>query len=171
MTPYPYETATPEQRAIGAWWWCVHHEIHCEPLTEPVENRVKYVRENKASHEIATRLRELAPVLHPERLPALLVEARRARVEALRACDEAWRVYDERWRACANAHRPYDEAWRVYDETWRPYDEAGRAYDEARRACDEALRAYEPELMALHREEYPDTQWNGRSIFAERGES
>ena len=115
MTPYPYETATPEQRAIGAWWWCVHHEIHCEPLTEPVENRVKYVRENKASHEIATRLRELAPVLHPERLPALLVEARRA--------------------------------------------------------CDEALRAYEPELMALHREEYPDTQWNGRSIFAERGES
>ena len=31
-------------------------------------------------------------------------------------------------------------------------------YEQARDAC-------EPELMALHREEYPDTTWNGASIF------
>src|SRR3990167_899056 len=29
-TPYPYELATPEQRALGTWWIAVHHEVLCE---------------------------------------------------------------------------------------------------------------------------------------------
>jgi hypothetical protein len=177
--PYPYETATPEQRAAGAWWLCVHHEIHCEPLTEPVEDRVQYIRTNKPKHEIETRLRELAPVLHPERLPETLVKASRAYGEARRMYGEAQRMYGEAQRAYAEAQlaynevrrvydevrRAYYEARRVYNEAWRAYNEASRAYNEVRRAYYEARRMCEPELKALHREEYPDTKWNGRSIF------
>lgn len=66
---YPYETATDEQRKVGAWWWCVHHDVHCEPLTEPVETRVAYIRKNKPPEEVEIRLSELRPVLHPERIP------------------------------------------------------------------------------------------------------
>jgi len=105
----PYETATEEQRAIGSWWWCIHHESHLEPLTEPIENRVKFIRENKPENEIETRLLNMAPVLHPDRIPE--------RVKA------AWAEYNKALAECG------------------------------------------PELMALHREEYPDTTWNGKSIF------
>ena len=65
MTPYPYELATPEQRAIGSPWWCVHHAVRLEPLTEPIENRVAYIRSSKAAHEVETRLRALRPVVGP----------------------------------------------------------------------------------------------------------
>ena len=60
-TPYPYELATPEQRALGTWWIAVHHEVLCETLTEPVEVRVAYIRAQKPADEIETRLRALRP--------------------------------------------------------------------------------------------------------------
>jgi hypothetical protein len=116
--PYPYETATEEQKRVGAWWWCVHHEIHLEPLAKPAENRVQYILEHKPENERDTRLREFRPVLHPERIPAPVLKARAK-------CVKAWAEYVK------------------------------------------ARAEYEPVLMALHREEYPDTKWNGKSIFGE----
>ena len=73
MTPYPYELATPEQRKVGSPWWCVHHEVRLEHLTEPVENRVAYIRSGKAAHEVETRLRAMRPVVGP--LPPALQKA------------------------------------------------------------------------------------------------
>lgn len=61
MTPYHYESATQEQRALGSLWWCIHHNRKLEALTEPVENRVRAIRETKAPHEQETRLRALRP--------------------------------------------------------------------------------------------------------------
>jgi len=134
---YPYETATEEQRKIGSLWWNVHHEIHLEPLTEPIENRVRYIKEHKPKHEIETRLKNLAPVLHPERLPETLIKARDAYNKARIAYNEAKAYHNEVWDACVKA--------------WA--------------ALKKARIAYEPELTALHCEEYPDTTWNGKSIF------
>lgn len=34
----------------------LHHDILCEPLTEPMENRVSFILSYKATHEQATRL-------------------------------------------------------------------------------------------------------------------
>jgi len=44
------------------WMWCLHHEQHFEKLTEPLSNRINYVKNNKAVVEIPIRLSEIQPV-------------------------------------------------------------------------------------------------------------
>ena len=44
-------------------WWHVHHEVLWELLTEPIANRINYIKENKPKDEVETRLRLLKPVL------------------------------------------------------------------------------------------------------------
>jgi hypothetical protein len=144
--PYPYETATEEQKRIGSWWWCVHHEIHLEPLTEPAENRVQYILEHKPENERETRLREFRPVLHPERIPAPVLKAWAKYVKAWAKYVKAWAEHDKARAEYVNARAEYDKAWAKYVK---------------------APAEHEPVLMALHREEYPDTKWNGKSIFGE----
>lgn len=45
------------------FYWHVHHDQLLEPLTGPVEDRVKYIRTSKPEHEVTTRLRLLTPAL------------------------------------------------------------------------------------------------------------
>ena len=47
------------------WAWHVHHELLFEALTEPIENRIAYIKEAKPKYEIETRLRLLKPILGP----------------------------------------------------------------------------------------------------------
>jgi len=44
-------------------WWHVHHNKLWEPLTEPIRNRINYIKNNKPKEEIELRLRLLKPVL------------------------------------------------------------------------------------------------------------
>lgn len=73
MVAYPYELATPEQRQLGSLWWCIHHRVKLQSLTEPVENRVSHIREHKPEHEVETRLRAMRPVKGA--LPVAVVKA------------------------------------------------------------------------------------------------
>jgi len=66
--------------------WHIHHMVLVEPMTEPIENRIAFIRTNKPKHEVATRLRLLKPVQGV--LPVAVVEARKAYVEARKAYDE-----------------------------------------------------------------------------------
>ena len=47
----------------ATWAWCCHHGLHCEPLTEPAENRIAYIKSNKSKSEQARRFRNFRPVL------------------------------------------------------------------------------------------------------------
>ena len=99
--PYPYELATPAQRALGTPWVAVHHTIPVEPLTEPVENRVAFIRAHKPVHEIETRLRALRPAS-----PALVAaRAEFARVTEA-AQDEFERVTAAAWAEVARVTAP-----------------------------------------------------------------
>ena len=40
---------------------CLHHGIHLEPLTDPIENRIAYILTEKPEEEQALRLRCLRP--------------------------------------------------------------------------------------------------------------
>ena len=122
--------------------WHVHHDVLMEALTEPIENRIDYIKSYKPEHEKEVRLRLLRPVVG--RLPEVLIQA-------LRTCDEALRTYDE--------------ALRTYEEAWRAYEEAGRTYEEAGRTYEEALKAHKHEIEALHALECPDCPWDGFTIF------
>lgn len=42
--------------------WCCHHRILIEPLTEPYENRIKYILSDKDESEHAVRFRNFKPV-------------------------------------------------------------------------------------------------------------
>lgn len=44
------------------YYWHVHHEVLFEALTEPIENRIQYIKNNKPAHEIETRLRLMKPI-------------------------------------------------------------------------------------------------------------
>ncbi len=44
-------------------WWHVHHEELYEQLTEPIRNRINYIKKDKPKNEIELRLKLLKPVL------------------------------------------------------------------------------------------------------------
>ena len=64
--------------------WHVHHDRLLEPLTEPIGNRIAYIKANKSKHEVETRLRLLKPV--KGRLPWEVVKTREA-------YGKAWEAY------------------------------------------------------------------------------
>ena len=174
--PYPYETATPEQRALGSLWWCIHHDRKLEPLTEPIERRVESIRLTKASHERETRLRALRPA------SVALAPAWKAYDEALASASKAYheavaparKAYDE---ALASASKAYDEALapasKAYDEALAP---ALKAYDEAvapawkayHEAVASARKAYDEALASAWAVECADVPWGlGGLVFPE----
>ncbi len=50
----------PDRTRIQAW--CLHHEVHHEALTEPIENRIRYILEEKRPSERVCRFRNLRPM-------------------------------------------------------------------------------------------------------------
>jgi len=162
-----------EEHPKAKLWWNLHHDIHVESLTEPVENRIRYILTYKPAHERVARLNNLRPVLHPKRLPKTLAEAGRKLAEAHhkrvvteRKWNEAglkWAEADHRWVAADHKR----EAYRNQAEAYRKWYKADRKWAEAYYKWNNLLVVHEPKLMKLHREEWPDTTWNGQrqSIF------
>ena len=84
--------------------WHVHHEQLLEPLTEPIENRIAYIKTHKPKGEQKLRLRLLKPVVG--KLPP--------------AVAKAWAAYDKAW-AAFNAGAAYDKAGAPYDKTLKEH--------------------------------------------------
>ena len=91
------------------WVWHCHHDVLLEPLTEPLKNRIKFIKENKPKDEIKLRLKLLKPVRG--KLPEEFIEACQKYVEARQKYDEVEQKYNEE----------YDEARQKYDEMWQEY--------------------------------------------------
>ena len=134
------------------FYWHIHHDTLLEPLTEPLKNRIDYIKENKPKEEIALRLKLLKPV--KGKLSKELVEAGKK-------CDEAGKKYNE-------ARKKYDEAGKKCDEAGKKYNEERKKYDEERKKYDEAGKKYEPQLEALHKKECPNCTWDGKTIFPDK---
>ena len=134
---------------VGSPMWHLHHEELLEWLTEPLINRVEYVRAAKPAAEIETRLRWMKPVLGT--LPAPVVKA--------------WAAYGKAWAAYGKARAAYDKATAAYEQAWAAYGKAWAAYGKARAAYEQA-RAM-PAIEGLHIIEHPGCPWNGRTIFPE----
>ena len=122
------------------YYWHIHHEILCEALTEPIQNRIDHIKKFKDPSEVETRLRCMTPVLHPERLPV-------------------------EW---TDVFAKLDEARAKRDEARAKWDEAFAKLSEASAKWDEARAKSLPQMEALHKEEHPGCPWDGHSIFKER---
>jgi hypothetical protein len=128
---------------VGDLYWHVHHERLAEFLTEPIANRIRYIKSAKPKGEVATRLKWMTPVLDP---PAPLMKA---------------------WVAYAKAQAAYNKAWATYDKARVVYDKTQAVYDKADAAYNKALAAYNKAwvLKRLHAAEHPGCPWDGKTIF------
>ena len=87
------------------FYWHIHHDILLEPLTEPLKNRIKFIKENKPKDEIELRLKLLKPV--KGKLPD----------EVIKAGEVSGKV----WEAYIKAGKTYIKAWEIYDKTLKKY--------------------------------------------------
>ena len=81
-------------------YWHIHHEVLCEG-TFDIEERIKYIKENKNKDEIPLRLKLMVPVKNPERLPPEFIKAQEACNKAWEAYTKAWEAYTKVRKACA----------------------------------------------------------------------
>ncbi|MDP2735087.1 MAG: hypothetical protein Q8P12_02665 [bacterium] len=88
------------------WGLHVHHDVVCEPLTAPIEERIVDIEVNKLPAEIPTRLKALRELTDEEvaRLP-----------ESYRQAGE---VYGQ-------AGLVYHQAWEAYHQAWKAYSQVG----------------------------------------------
>jgi hypothetical protein len=119
-----------EDVPIGTWCWLIHHETIVEKSTEPMSNRVEFIKECKPKGEIETRLKWMRPIRGE--LPAEVMEA--------------WKAYEE-------ARKAHKEARKVDGEAWKVYEEASKVHGEAIENNQEAIEK-------LHREECPGCPWS-----------
>src|SRR3990167_9523251 len=111
-----------------AWYWHIHHDIFAEPLTEPIEKPIAFIKANKPKEEVETRLRLLKPIkaLLPvdvvktweayDKAREAHVKAREAHVKAREAHDKAREAGDKAWEAHVKAREAYVKAWEAGDK-------------------------------------------------------
>src|SRR3990167_804996 len=102
---------------------CLHHEIHLEPLTDPIENRIAYILTEKPEEEQALRLRCLRP--WTGRLSAEWEKARAEWGKAVAEWDKAWAELGKAWAA-------WDKAWAEWEKAWAELDKARAEWGKAR---------------------------------------
>ena len=71
------------------YYWHIHHRVLFEQATEPIKNRIAYIKAEKPECEVALRLRLLKPVKDQKRLIAILTAYEKAEATALEAYEKA----------------------------------------------------------------------------------
>lgn len=130
-------------KALEKAYWHIHHEVLLEFATEPIENRIAYIKAKKPADEVPIRLRLLHEV--KGKLPLRVVRAR---------------------AACNKAEAAYNKAEVSYNKAWADYDKAMVAFDKAEAAYNKALSS--KAIQALHAKECPNCPWDGTTIFPEK---
>ena len=74
----------------------VHYNVLMEPLTEPISERRKHIKENKPKEEVPLMLKLLKEV--KGKLPREVVKAREASDKAREAYYKAWAAYLNTYR-------------------------------------------------------------------------
>ena len=140
--------------------WTCHHAVLVEFLTEPWQNRIKYIMTEKAESERAVRLRNFRPVRIE--LPAKLIKAGAEYDKAKAEWNKAWAEYDK-------AGAELGKAWAEYDKAGAEYGKAGAEYDKARAELEKAEADYfnskATKATRDHDSDWPDNTWNGKDIF------
>ena len=117
--------------------------VHHDTLLEycyDYDERVRFIKKNKPKSEQELRLRLFQPV--KGKLPMAVTKARAA----------------------------YDKARAAYGKAMTAYDKTGIACAKAMTAYDKAIENNMPAIEKLHRKEYPDCPWDGRTIFSKGAE-
>ena len=141
--PYPWQLDPPQ---VGDLCWCIHHnpaagQAPLEILTEPLENRVEYIRLSKPLDEIEIRLRAFRKARGP-----FTPEIDRVRI--------AW---DQAAAACDQAAAAWDQAAAAWKQAYAAWEQADAARAQADAACEQAAAAWEQAVAAC---EQADAAWD-----------
>ena len=123
-----------------------HHEVLCEILTKPVEDRISFIISSK-SDNVPLRLRLMGPPIIDDQVKD----------------DPRWyKANAELDKAYAELDKANTELDKAYVEWRKAYTELEKVRAEWHKANAEWRKAYEPHYHRL----YPDSPWNGETIFA-----
>src|SRR5258708_36054246 len=90
-------------------YWHIHHEILCESLTKPIENRIAFINNNKCENEIPIRLKWMTPVLG--NLPKSILKAE---ADWQKPYADWQKAYADRQKAEADRHKAYADRQKDY---------------------------------------------------------
>ncbi len=127
-------------------FWHVHHDTLLEYCYD-YDERVRFIKKNKPKSEQELRLRLFQPV--KGKLPMAVTKAMTAYAKARTAHAKARIAYAKAWTAYTKARIAYTKAWTAYTK---------------------AIENNMPAIEKLHRKEYPDCPWDGRTIFSKGAE-
>jgi len=134
-------------------YWHIHHDILAEPSTEPIENRIWFIKNNEPYHEFETRLRLMKPVR------GKLPELDKARAEWGKAYAEfvkARAEWDKAYAECVMTRAEWNKAYAEWNKARAEWDKARAEWDNA---------SADPAVLSLHAKECPNCLWNGRTIL------
>lgn len=124
--------------AVGEYAFHVHHEKLYEKLTEPIENRLKYIESSKNQKEIPLRLKLMRVVKDQKKLGDLL-----------KALEGAWKGWE---KALGDTNTAYRK------------DRSGKTAESAEAAAEKAYAealSQNQAIYALHKQECePDCPWD-----------
>ena len=166
----------------GIFYWHVHHSVLVEELTEPIKNRIEYIKHHKPKHEIETRLRLMRPATG---IKPAWAEYEKIRQQALAEYEKiqqpAWAEYRKiqqpalaeyekiEQQALAEYMKIQQQAWAEYEKIEQPalaeYEKIRQqAWAEYRKIEQQALAEYRKIIEKLHKEQCGCKEWNGQEI-------
>ena len=150
----------------GKWILHCHHDILYEPATEPLANRIRYIKDNKPQHEQKIRLKVIRYLTKEEvkNIPIGIFLVGTAHDKAKIVHYKAWVAYSRAWTA-------YNKAEVAYDKAGAAYGKAKTAYYKAEAAYDKAWAAYSKTEIVCNKAwhdkicKVKDCPWNGKTLF------
>ena len=152
---------------VGTWMWHVHHEILAEPLTDPLADRLRFIRTRKDPKEVPTRL----ALIHRVDLSLLDAKAYAAWTKADAALTKADAAWTKAYAAWTKAYAAWTKADAAWTKAYAARIKADAARTKAYAARIKAYAALRPFLEAIHATSCPGLSgvgtcpWNGRTIF------
>ncbi len=163
----------------------VHHEIFAEPLTEPIENRIRYILSDKPVAEQALRLRMMGPPIIDDQVQADEADAayQKASPAWLKAsaeldkADATWQKAEATWqkasverqKTCATGQQAEAErqkAYAVWQKAYVERLEASDAWLKTEAELEKAVAVWQKAYKRHYARLYPESPWNGYTIFA-----
>ncbi len=158
--------------------WCLHHTQHYEKLLLPVENRIDYILRNKPVTEQAARFINLRPM--SLKSTRIVLKAEKAfkgkRMELAKEFEDATKTERMAYTRAVKDGRnvsdslPAVASWKTYNSAVKA---AARQFEKNvaekktlfHKANKAEHKAFDKVVTKAHLADYPNTTWNGKSIF------
>ena len=157
---------------IHPFYWHIHHDILVEEQTEPIENRINFIKNNKPKNEIKTRLRLLKKAKGVDQAWEQYEKVEAQALEQYKKVKaQAWEQYKKvEAQALEQYKKVKAQAWEQYEkvkaQAWEQYEKVeAQALEQYEKVKAQALEQYEKVIEKLHKKQCGCKEWNGQEII------